>query len=69
WYPAYNVVKIQDGKKMRDNIIKLLTIDGEKPIIDPRIVRRSMRETMTKFWEEYVEALRNRGGKKLVNSD
>lgn len=64
WYPAYNVVKIEDGKKMRDNIIKLLTIDGEKPIIDPRIVRRSMRETMTKFWEEYVDALRNRVGRK-----
>lgn len=59
WFPAYEVIKIEDGKKMRDRVIDLLTINGEKPIIDPRILRRSMRESVTKTWTELIEALRN----------
>lgn len=51
WYPAYNVEKVEDGRRMRDSIIKLLTIDGHKPIISPRIIRREMRN----FDHEVVE--------------
>ncbi len=60
WYPAFNVRRVEDGTRMRDGIIELLTIGGKKPIIDPRFVRRAMRDTVKKLWIEYVEAVRKR---------
>ena len=60
WYTASSVRKLEDGTRMRDSVLDMLTIDGKKPILDSRIVRRVMRETVTKFWNEYIDALRIR---------
>lgn len=60
WYTASSVWKLEDGTRMRDSVLDMLTVDGKKPIIDPRIVRRVMRETVTKYWKEWIDALRSR---------
>jgi hypothetical protein len=60
WFAAYNIVKFQDGKRMRDNVIKMLTIDGQKPNLDPKKLRQTMRKVIIKYWTEYIDAIRNR---------
>lgn len=60
WYPAFQIEKVRDGKQMRDSILKLLTIEGKKPIINPKIVRKAMRDNITEFWNELTNAYNKR---------
>ncbi|HKP36554.1 MAG TPA: hypothetical protein VJT71_06820 [Pyrinomonadaceae bacterium] len=57
-YPAINVRKEIDGKDLRDGVLDLLTVDGQRPRLDARHLRRAMRETALRTWNEWVEAHR-----------
>lgn len=58
WYPAIYVRKQADGKELRDGVIKLLSPPGMTVRLDPKIIRKAMRESVLKFWEEFQAAVR-----------
>lgn len=59
WYPAINVRKQLDGKDLRDGVLKLLELpDGRQAKLNPRILRKVLRENALKLWEELTAATR-----------
>ncbi|MDX6406603.1 MAG: hypothetical protein QOH70_4058 [Blastocatellia bacterium] len=59
-YPAINVKKQIDGRDLREGVLELLTVDGQRPRIDARHLRRAMRQTALQTWNEWVDAHRAR---------
>jgi hypothetical protein len=57
-YPAINVKKQIDGKDLRKGVLELLTFEGQRPRLDPRHLRKAMRQTALQTWNEWVEAHR-----------
>lgn len=60
WYPAISVRKQIDGRNLKKGILELLSLPGQPVRLDPRHLRRAMRQTALKTWEERVSAHRNR---------
>jgi hypothetical protein len=69
WFPAINVRKLADGKDLREGVIRLLSAPSMPVRIDPKIIRKSMRQSVLKLWEEYLAALRRRGAGTPARSD
>jgi len=59
-YPAINVRKQIDGRSLREGVLELLTVDGKRPRLDNRHLRRAMRESALRMWTEWTEAHRKR---------
>ena len=57
-HPAINVKKQIDGRDLREGVLELLTFEGQKPRLDARHLRRGMRQTALKTWNQWVEAHR-----------
>jgi hypothetical protein len=59
WYPAINIRKQLDGKDLRDGVLNLLRLpDGQQAKLNPRILRKVLREQALKIWEELMTAMR-----------
>ncbi|MGB7923441.1 MAG: hypothetical protein WCF57_09370 [Pyrinomonadaceae bacterium] len=59
WYPAINVRKQLDGKDIRDGVLDLLRLpDGQQARINPKVLRKIMRENALKLWNQLIEAMR-----------
>jgi len=59
WFPAINVRKQLDGKDLRDDVLKLLQLpDGRQAKLNPKILRKILRENAIKLWEELLAATR-----------
>lgn len=59
WYPAINVKKQLDGKDLRDGVLNLLRLpDGRQAKLDPRMLRKILRQNAIKLWEELIAATR-----------
>jgi hypothetical protein len=57
WYPAISVKKQFDGKDLRDGVLNLLRLpDGRQPKLDPKVLRKVIRENALKLWEELMAA-------------
>jgi hypothetical protein len=62
-YPAINVKKQIDGRDLRKGVLELVTVDGHKPRLDDRHLRKAMRQTALQTWDEWVEAHQARRSK------
>ena len=60
WYPAINVKKQIDARDMQQGVLDLLTIEGERPRLDNRHLRRAMRDNAVRLWSEWITAQRAR---------
>ena len=58
WFPALNVTKLIDGKKLRNDVIALLRSYGAIPP-NPRRIREAMRQTALDIWQQFVASQRN----------
>jgi|SRR6266850_1981798 len=56
WYPAIYVKKQIDGKDLRNGVLKLLSMPGKSVRLNPRHLRKAMRETALKYWNEFMAA-------------
>ncbi len=58
WYPANMVKKQIDGDDLRQGVLKLLSLPGHPVRLDPRQLRRAMRQSALQTWNEWVAAHR-----------
>jgi hypothetical protein len=59
-YPAISVRKQIDGQKLRQGVLSLLTSQGQKLRLDNRHLRKAMRESALRTWNEWTAAQRAR---------